>query len=231
VDSTSVFAGLGLSGFTIFLVVLLALAFSAYVKIVTVLSILRLGLGLCSLASSFVVGSLALALSFFVMYPTLAASSGAIDDVLKAAGTPVTDKVRAEAFDAGLEKWKTFLRAQAHKETVERFADLAGRFDAANAGAAPAQQPRGDVQAEPLTSSWRVLGPAFIVSELKEAFAAGLTLFLPFLVLDLFMATALTAVGLERMNPAMVAFPFKLLLFVVLDGWTLITGNLVSTYF
>ena len=78
--------------------------------------------------------------------------------------------------------------------------------------------------------SWQVLAPAFLISELKRAFKTGLTLFLPFLVIELVVANILVAVGLTRLAPEYVALPFKILLFVVLDGWALITTNLVSTY-
>lgn len=226
-DAASFIANMGLSVVSILGLLFLVLVFSAYVKIVTVLSILRVGLGLGSLPAVFVVGGLSLGLSFFVMYPTLIDSSRAMDQVLQ--GRAVTDQARAAAFGAGLERWKVFLSKCAHKAEVERFAEIAGKFDAAGKikdGEQKQQAMPGSVD----RNSWRILAPAFLVSQLKEAFATGLTLFLPLLVIDLFVANVLVAVGLERMSPAVVSFPFKLLLFVMLDGWTLITTNLVSTY-
>ena len=166
--------------------------------------------------------------SFFVMYPTLIESSRAMDQVLKSRSN-VTDEARAAAFNAGIEKWKFFVRAHAGKPEVERFGDLARRFDtAATAKRSITSADTGHLAID--LDSWRILAPAFLVSELKSAFATGLTLFLPFLVIDLFVANVLVAVALERINPALVALPFKLMLFVLLDGWSMITTNLVSTY-
>jgi flagellar biosynthesis protein FliP len=229
VDAPSFIANLGFSVITVLVVLFFVLVFSAYVKIVTVLSIVRVGLGLGSLPAVFVVGGLSFGLSFFVMYPTLLDSSRAMDQVLQARSAPVSDQLRAAAFNAGLERWKVFLRTCAHKSEVERFTEIAAKLDAAGKVKDNEQKPEASASSvDP--NSWRILAPAFLVSELKEAFATGLTLFLPLLVIDLFIANVLVAVGLERMSPAVVSFPFKLLLFVMVDGWTLITTNLVSTY-
>ena len=228
-DATSFIAELGLSAVSLLLLLLVALVFSAYVKIVTVLGILRAGLGVGSLPSAFVVSGLALALSVLVMYPTLLDSSRAIDRALHGKGSFASDQERAAAFAAGIEKWRLFVKAHAGKTEVERFSVLARKIDSASSSADAARGvEQGEISEE--SDSWRVLAPAFLVSELKGAFATGLTLFLPFLVIDLVIASLLTSLSIDRLNPAIVALPFKLLLFVMLDGWTLITTNLVSTY-
>jgi len=212
-------AGLGLSVFAILLLALFALLFSSYVKIVTVLSIVRAGFGVHSLPSAFVTAGLALALSFFVMYPTLQESLRSMDSVIRSGGAS-TDVRRARAIEAALPAWKDFLARNTDAEDLARFSEVAVKLDQAN---------QVEV-AETAVTSWRILAPAFLVSELKEAFITGLNLFLPFLVIDLCIASALVAVGVTRINPVLIALPFKLLLFVMVDGWTVITSNLVATY-
>ena len=225
-DAAALFSEIGLSAISILALVFLALMFSCYVKIITVLGMLRAGLGFGSLPAAFVTGGLALALSFFVMFPQLRDSADAIDTSLRS-HNPVTDRDRASALDAGIARWKNFLIKHANKDEVNRFSSIAKKIDEKNKSAAA--DPAIQAQASEPTS-WRVLAPAFLVSELKSAFSTGLSVFLPFLVIDLLIATLLVAVGMERLNPAIVAFPLKVLLFVLVDGWTLITTNLVSTY-
>ncbi len=225
IGPASFIATFGFSALGLLLLVLLALAFSCYVKIVTVLAMLRVGLGFYSVPSAFVTGGLAVALAFFVMYPTLMSCATTMDGVIRSAPAPVTDIHRAAAMDAGLEHWKGFLQRHAHEKEVSRFVELAAVLDKEPGTKSGEQQVKSG-----LPQSWRVLAPAFLVSELKEAFATGLSLFLPFLIIDLLVANILTAIGLERLSIVSVAFPFKLLLFVTLDGWSLITTNLVATY-
>ena len=213
VDATLIFANFGASFAAVFILALLALLLSSYVKLVTVLSIVRTGFGIYSLPSAFVTTGLALVLSFFVMYPTLQGSLAEVDRILRGTAAP-NDQVRAQALNAGIQKWKEFLSAHTSELEKAKFAEIV-------------QQSTPPVD---LSNSWRVLAPAFLVSELKGAFATGLSLFLPFLVIDLLVALALAAVGLERLDPVLAAFPFKLLLFVAVDGWALITTNLVAAY-
>jgi len=209
---------MGFSLIPILFLVLLALVFSSYIKIVTVLSIVRAGLGSLSLPGAFVTGSLALALSFFVMYPTISASLNSMSEA-SAKGSGQSESIRqARAVDAGMREWKKFLVVHSDKEILDKFVSSLGET----------VQPEAVAQLE---SSWRVLAPTFFVSELKAAFATGLSLFLPFVILDLCIAQVLVSLGLTRLDPLVVSLPFKLLLFVLVDGWTLISTNLVSTYF
>ncbi len=220
-DAPSFFATMGFSSVSLVLVILLGLLFSSYVKIVTVLSVVRMGLGFDGLSGVLLGGGLAISLTFFVMYPTFEQSSAAANKVLQQSGAPTDTLVRAKAFEAGLGYWKGFLLKHTHAVERERFLGVAERLD---------QGVTTQSVSSVKDSSWRVLAPAFLVSELKEAFATGLSLFLPFLVVDLVIAHLLLAIGLERTDPATVSFPFKLLLFVLVDGWGLITSNLVATY-
>ena len=208
---------LGFSAIGLLMLVALALVFSSYVKIITVLGILRVGLGVHSIPSALVTGGLAIALTFFVMYPTLQRGAQSMEVARTKAG-PVA------ALDAAADEWKKFVKRHTHEEELKRFVEIAIKIDSDTGS-----EVRGDASSE-YANSWRTLAPAFLVSELKEAFATGLSLFLPFLVIDLLVSNILVAVGLDRVSPIVVALPFKLLLFVLLDGWTLITTNLVATY-
>jgi len=220
-DFAALVADLGLSALGLGLLLFLALLFSSYVKIVTVLGMVRAGFGIGSLPGAFITGGLAFSLSLFVMYPQLQNASTAMSGVLKN-HSPVTDQDRAQAVGAGVAEWKKFVQQHAQPAEVGRFQAIALKLDKSQAPAA-----EGTAQ---LSDSWRILAPAFVVSQLREAFQTGLSIFLPFLVIDLLVAIGLAAVGLERLNPAYAAFPFKVLLFVALDGWSLITTHLVATY-
>ena len=224
-DFAALVADLGLSALGLGFLLFLALLFSSYVKIITVLGMVRAGFGIGSLPAAFVTGGLAFSLSLFVMYPQLQNAAGAMSDVLKN-HSPVTDRDRAEAVDAGVAEWKKFVQQHAQPAEVGRFQAIALKMDKPAAAAGDAARDT----AQQLGDSWRILAPAFVVSQLREAFQTGLSIFLPFLVIDLLVAIGLAGVGLDRLNPAYVAFPFKILLFVALDGWSLITTHLVATY-
>ena len=104
----------------------------------------------------------------------------------------------------------------------------AGKLDAGKSGSAVSGTEA--VKAPGSGEGWRILAPAFVITQMKEAFSIGLSILLPFLLIDLIVVTVLGAMGLERMEPGYVALPAKLLLFTLVDGWTLITTNLVLTY-
>lgn len=219
-DGITLFGQLGFSALSLGLLLLLALLLSSYVKIATVLGMVRLGFGFSSLPSAFVTGGLAISLSFFVMYPTLQRSTAAMDRSIAAkAGVAISDSDRAAALNAGIAEWKPFLQRFAEKKDVARFVDVAKRLDGKDAVAGNA-----------LADSWRILVPAFVVSELKRAFVTGVNVFLPFLVIDIVVMAILVAIGFEKLEPQVVAIPFKVTAFVLVDGWTIVTSNLVSTY-
>ncbi len=218
---------LGLSIVPILALVTLALMFSAYVKLVTVLSILRAGLGVFSLPSAFVTGSLALSLTFFIMYPTISSSISEINKSIEVKKIEkgkkgLSDKDKVLAVYSGIKVWKRFISKHSSLEEKEKFAKLAIEID--KNGLSEAKD-YSDIK-----ESFRVLAPSFIVTELKEAFSTGLSLFLPFLVIEIVIASILMSMGFNQLSPHIVSFPFKIMLFVLLDGWGMITGNLVSTY-
>ena len=219
-DGISVFGQLGFSALSLGLLLLMALLLSSYVKIATVLGMVRLGFGFSSLPSAFITGGLAISLSFFVMYPTLQRSTAAMDRTIATKNAAaITDADRAAALNAGIAEWKPFLQQFAEKKDVTRFAEVAAKLDGKDAA-----------NAASLADSWRILIPAFVVSELKRAFVTGMNVFLPFLVIDIVVMALLAAVGFEKLEPQFVSIPFKVAAFVLVDGWTIITSNLVSTY-
>lgn len=191
------------------LLVVFGLLLSSYVKIVTVLSVLRAGFGVQSLPGVVITGGFALSLSFFVMYPTIERSLGAMDAVFEQNGGVKAESLRAKATSAALDHWRGFLLSHSDEEVRGRFVKL---------------------QKDGNKDSWRVVVPSFYVSELREAFATGLSLLLPFLVLDLCAASIIAGVGIQTIDAQVLALPFKLLLFVALDGWTLIGTNLIQSY-
>lgn len=190
----------------------LVVAMSAYIKIATVLGIVRVGIGYASIPSAFVTGVLALALSYFAMLPVSTASLEAMAKVL-AAEAPVTDTSRMRAIEAGLQEWAGFLRQQTPEEDLQRLSSIRN-MTLSSAADAPLD----------------VLVPAFIVSQLKEAFRVGLRIFLPFVVIDVLVGILVAAVGIDRQLSTSLAFAGKLLLFTLCDGWTLIAGSLLSSY-
>ena len=212
----------GFSFLALFGVLLIALAFSAYIKLVTVLGIVRVGLGSDGIPSVFVTGSLALALTALVMAPTLNNAFVAMDKVLSKEGA-VEERARVQALAVGINEWRGFVYRHTEVAERERFLRLALQLQGESAEAA-------ERSASEQGRSWQVLAPAFLVSELKAAFRIGFTLFLPLVLIDLFVANLLLAIGYEQLSPHLIGFPLKILLFVMVDGWSLITANLIATY-
>jgi flagellar biosynthetic protein FliP len=185
------------------------LAMTAFTRIIIVLSILRQALGMATTPSNQVLTGLALFMTFFVMGSTLEQSY--------AAGVkPYMDGQLAGeiAIDRTLAPLKKFMLAQTRENDLQLFAKLAGKAQYASAD---------DV---PLT----VLVPTFITSELKTAFQIGFMIFIPFLVIDLVVASVLMSMGMMMLSPVLVSLPFKIMLFVVVDGWTLLMGTLASSF-
>lgn len=187
----------------------LVLMMTSFTRILIVLSILRQALGLQQSPPNQVLAGLALFLSLFIMAPTLAAvNSVAIEPYT--AGTMGAD----QAIMAAGGEFHEFMLHQTREANLAMFADLAG-----NPGfAAPADIP------------FSILLPAFVTSELETAFQIGFMLFLPFLVIDLVVASVLMSLGMMMLSPTIVSLPFKLLLFVLVDGWALLMGSLAMSF-
>jgi len=196
----------------------LFMVLTSFVKISTVLQIVRGAIGAQTVPSNAVIMALAAALTLLAMAPVGTRIAGRIDpDLLSDHGQPVA-KVVLSLAEAVREPLRDFLRANASEREQRRFVDLARR-------ARPPDQ-RASVHPSDLV----VVIPAFVVTELIEAFALGFAIYLPFLVIDLVIANVLFALGMQTLNPTQISLPFKLLLFVAVDGWGLLAQALVTGY-
>ncbi len=182
---------------------------TAFVRIVVVLSLLRTALGLQQSPPNSVIISLALFLTAIVMGPTLQRS---YDEGIK----PLMDQQMElpAAFDAAGGPVKAFVLQQVDREDLALFIKLSRIPKPASAMATPLQ----------------VVTPAFMISELKRAFEIGFLLFIPFLVIDLVVASVLMSMGMMMLPPVVISLPFKLIFFVLVDGWRLVAGSLVSSF-
>jgi type III secretion protein R len=193
------------------------MALTAFVKISTVLQIVKGALGVQSVPSNSIVIALAAALTFLAMAPV---GTRIVDQAspLVARGVPDSIQGARELWHAIGDPMRDFLRANASPKEKQRFFDLARK-------ARPAAQ-----QAQVTAEDWVVLVPSFVITELIEAFALGFLIYLPFLVIDLVISNVLLSLGMQLLTPTQVSLPFKLLLFVAIDGWGLIAQALVTGY-
>ena len=191
-----------------------AVLLTSFLKIVVVLGIARSALGAPQVPPSSAVTGFALALTVLVMAPVAEDALSAAQRVPAQAGVQGTIEVVRDA----AEPVRGFLARFARADDCQVFLDLARR------GRSP------DARAAVSATDFAVLVPSFVVSELRRAFTTGFLVFLPFLVVDLLVANVLLALGLSQMSPTSVALPFKLLLFVAVDGWKLLARGLVLGY-
>ena len=182
---------------------------TSFVRIVVVLSLLRTALGLQQSPPNAVIVSLSLFLTAIVMGPTFTAS-------YNAGIRPLLDHKMElpAAFTAASAPVKTFMLSQVDRDDLGLFIRLYKIPRPANAQATPLQ----------------VVTPAFMISELKRAFQIGFLLFVPFLVIDLVVASVLMSMGMMMLPPVVVSLPFKLIFFVLVDGWRLVAGSLVESF-
>jgi flagellar biosynthetic protein FliP len=182
---------------------------TSFTKILVVLSLTRNALGLPTSPPNQVLTGIALFLTIFVMGPVFS-------DINDAAVQPYLDGTitASQAYDAGEAPLKTFLLDNTRDDELKLMIGLSGEEKPADAESV----------------SMMTLVPAFVLSELKSAFIIGLVVFIPFLVLDMLVSAALMAMGMMMVPPSVVSLPFKLLLFVVVDGWGLIATALVGSY-
>jgi len=182
---------------------------TSFTRIVVVLSLLRSAVGIPNLPPNQVLLGLSLFLTIFVMAPTFEkANTAALQPYLSNSIDQNT------AISRGVDPFRTFMLAETNQEDLQVFIDLS-------------KEPR------PATSdqvSLEVLLPAFVISELKIAFTMGFLLYIPFLIIDLVVASALMSMGMVMVSPTQIALPFKLLLFVMVDGWVLVVQSLVRSF-
>ncbi len=191
---------------------------TSFVKISTVLQIVRGAIGAQNVPSSTVIMALAGALTLLAMAPTGEAILARAAPLVSEKPAPDTLTLLERGMDAVKEPMRDFLRANSDARERERFLGVARN------ARPPAD--RESVTADDLT----VLVPSFVVTELSEAFAIGFLIYLPFLVIDLVVANILLALGMQMLSPTQVSLPFKLLLFVSIHGWGLLSQALVSGY-
>jgi flagellar biosynthetic protein FliP len=186
------------------------LMMTSFTRIIIVLSLLRQALGTQSAPPNQVMVGLALFLTLFVMGPVF-------DRIYSEAYKPLQENTiqMGEAMDRGIVPLKEFMTKQTRQSDLALFVKLSRT---------PALQGPEDI---PL----RVLIPAFVTSELKTAFQIGFAIFIPFLIIDMVVAAVLMSMGMMMMSPAVISLPFKLILFVLVDGWQLLLGSLAQSFY
>ncbi len=182
---------------------------TSFVRIVVVLSLLRTALGLQQSPPNAVIVSLALFLTLFVMTPTL-------KDAYAQGVEPLVNNqiTTTEALDRASVPMKKFMLGHVRQSDLKLFMDMSGKKTPATPDALP------------LTT----VAPAFMISELKRAFEIGFLVFIPFLIIDMAVASILMSMGMMMLPPVIISLPFKLIFFVLVDGWHLISGSLVESY-
>ena len=186
------------------------LMMTSFTRVIIVLAILRQALGTAQTPSSQILIGLALFLSFFIMTPV-------IDQIYQASVQPyLNEQISAENALAKAEiPIREFMLAQTRETDIELFASISGKDNFAKEDDIP----------------FSLIVPAFVTSELKTAFQIGFLIFIPFLIIDLVVASVLMSMGMMMLSPLIISFPFKLMLFVLVDGWALIMGTLANSFF
>jgi flagellar biosynthetic protein FliP len=182
---------------------------TSFVRIVVVLSLLRTAIGIQQSPPNSVLVSLALFLTAFIMAPTF--EKAYTDGIAPLMAEQIQPE---EAFTKTTDPLKTFMLKQVREKDLTLFFGLAKMAPPTAASATPL----------------RILVPAFLISELRRAFEIGFLLFIPFLIIDMVVASLLMAMGMMMLPPVTISLPFKLIFFVLVDGWALVAGSLVQSY-
>jgi type III secretion protein R len=202
---------------------LLLIAATSFAKLAVVLTLLRNALGASEIPSAAIITALAAILSVYVMAPVATqmaqrgAPAGARVDMRDPLSSAGSRGALLEAVSAAAEPLAAFLDRNAGPAEKKLFLDLARRARSGDSGSIAA----GDIF---------VVLPAFLITELKEAFQIGVLVLLPFVIVDLVVGSILVAVGMSTLSPAVIALPFKLLLFVLVNGWYVLSEALVAGY-
>lgn len=182
---------------------------TSFTRIIVVLSFLRSAMGLQQTPPNPVLISLALFLTAFIMTPTFQES---YDTAIKPLINEDIDEV--QAFERGIVPFRTFMLSHVREKDLILFFEIAGEPEIPS------------VEEVPLS----ILIPAFMISELRRAFEIGFLIFIPFLIIDMLVASTLMAMGMMMLPPVLISLPFKLVFFVLIDGWHMIAGSLVKSY-
>jgi flagellar biosynthetic protein FliP len=182
---------------------------TAFTRVIIVFAILRQALGLQSTPSNQIILGLSLFLTIFIMMPVFEqANEQAVQPYINEQLTSV------EALQAGSKPFHTFMLSQTRETDLDLFMRISNTKD---------------IQT-PQDTPFFVLAPAFLTSELKTAFQMGFVIFIPFLVIDLVVASVLMAMGMMMLSPIIISLPFKIMLFVLVDGWAMVVGTLAASY-
>lgn len=182
---------------------------TSFTRIIIVFAILRQAMGLQSTPSNQIILGLSLFLTIFIMMPVFEqVNEVALQPYINEQMDPLT------ALEVGSKPFHTFMLSQTRETDLELFMRISNTTDIATPEEAP----------------FFVLAPAFLTSELKTAFQIGFVLFIPFLVIDLVVASVLMAMGMMMLSPVIISLPFKIMLFVLVDGWAMIIGTLAASY-
>jgi flagellar biosynthetic protein FliP len=184
---------------------------TSFPRFIIAFSILRSGMGLSTTPSNMILLSLALFMTFYVMAPTF-------DQAWKDGGAPLLANQinETEAVQRIAEPFRTFMAANTRDKDIKLFVDLA--------------QERGQTVVVDNKIDYRVIIPAFMISEIRRGFEIGFLVVLPFLVIDLIVSTIVMAMGMMMLPPTSISLPFKILFFVLIDGWNLLVGSLVRSF-
>lgn len=188
----------------------LLLAMTSFTRIIVVLAILRQALGTAQTPSSQVLIGLALIMTMFIMAPV-------IDTVYQEALKPYLDEeiTVTEALDKAKTPVREFMLSQTRESDLVLFTELSARDDLEDIDDIP----------------FNIIVPSFVTSELKTAFQIGFLIFIPFLVIDLVVASVLMSMGMMMLSPLIISLPFKIMLFILIDGWALIVGTLTASFY
>ncbi|MEO3384889.1 flagellar type III secretion system pore protein FliP [Mesorhizobium sp. CAU 1741] len=184
---------------------------TSFTRFIIVFSILRSGLGLPSTPANLILISLSLFMTFYVMTPTFDRAWN--DGVQPLVANEIDEE---EAFGLISEPFREFMVANVRDRDFDLFADLA--------------RERGQEDVSVQDADFRILIPAFMISEIRRGFEIGFLIVLPFLVIDLIVATITMSMGMMMLPPVVVSLPFKILFFVLIDGWNLLVGSLVRSF-
>ena len=187
---------------------------TSFAKIAIVLSILRSALGTQNVPPNMVISAVAIVLSAFIMVPVFQQMGDAAGPLFDEEGSIAEMDVLAEQIPELIDPWRRFLAVNSGEAELTLFAEMRG------------SAPPASVEETPMVTAIA----AFALTELAEAFQIGFLLFLPFLVLDLLIGSVLLSLGMHMLSPTSVSLPFKLLLFVLVNGWILLSENLVLSY-
>lgn len=184
---------------------------TSFPRFIIAFSILRSGMGLSTTPSNMILTSLALFMTFYVMAPTF--DQAWKDGVQPLLANQITE---ADAVQKIAEPFRTFMAANTRDKDMKLFVDLA--------------QERGQTVVVDNKIDYRVIIPAFMISEVRRGFEIGFLVVLPFLVIDLIVSTIVMAMGMMMLPPTSISLPFKILFFVLIDGWNLLVGSLVRSF-